>query len=122
MVGIGGAELCGFGIGILIVLVFGSLILRASVWLANKCLTQPGGRYDDDYDDEPDDDWDAYDRPRPRRRRPESAVPEPTFGWGMVVVLVSTVANFAVNLMMGVAARGAGGQGAVLGVQFSASS
>lgn len=107
-------------IAIPIGLLIGALILRAAVWLANKCLPQPAARYYDD--DDYDDDWDS-DEERPRRRRPgggRSAIPEPNLGWAMLIVFVAWIASAVVGFAMGFVA-GAGGlarnQGAMLGLQ-----
>jgi len=90
-------------------LMIGALILRAAVWLANKCLTAPVSRYDDD-EEEYDDDWDEYDRPARRRgrRNNSTAIPEPSFGWAMLIVFVNWIVNAGVGFVMGVAAGGAG--------------
>jgi hypothetical protein len=100
-------------------LLIGALILRAAVWLANKCLPQPRARYydEDDYEDE----WDSYDRPRRTRRGGgRAAIPEPTLGRAMLIVFVVWIANVVVGFMMGFVA-GAGGlvrnQAGMVGLQ-----
>lgn len=98
-----GASVAILLFSLLIFVVIGSLILRAATWLANKCLTPSvSTRYDDGYDDDyDDDDWDAYDRPRRRSgRRDTLAIPEPTFGWGMLVVFLLWVVLFVVNYVI----------------------
>jgi hypothetical protein len=107
-----------FLIVIPVVLLVAALILRAAVWLANKCLPQPGRRYydEEDYDDE----WESYDRPRRTRRGGRTAIPEPSLGWAVVIVIVNGVVQFVINFMIGFVA-GAGGlannQGAMIGLQ-----
>ena len=106
-----GAYVAGLICGLLIFVVIGSLILRAATWLANKCLTPSvSTRYDDDYDDDyEDDDWDSYDRPRRRSgRRNTQAIPEPTFGWGMLTVFVLWVILFVTNYVIRVTIVGGG--------------
>lgn len=98
-------------IAIPIGLLIGALILRGGVWLANKCLPQPGRRYydeDDDYDDDWDDD---YDRPRIRRGRRggRTAIPEPPLGKAMGVVFVRFIIGFIVSIPISLALRGVAG-------------
>jgi hypothetical protein len=111
--------------GIVVALFIYSLIIRASVWIANKCLGgAPAARssyYDDDYDDDydnDDDDYDAYDRRPARRRRGGGGsggpIPEPSLARGMGIAFVVFIANIVVGVVIlavtgGLAAAGRGG-------------
>jgi hypothetical protein len=124
---------CGIIVGVVVALAIGSLVLRASVWLSNKLIPQPSAskRYynddDDDDDDEDDDDddeeWGSSQRRRRRSRargRTRSAIPEPSFGWGMLICFVAWIISAGVGFVMGFVA-GLGGlaknQAAMLGLQ-----
>ncbi len=100
--------LFGAFIGLLIL----SVIIRAAVWIANKCVGGSGGGRS--YYEE--DDWDDYDRPR-RRRRGNNLIPEPELFKGMGIGLVVCIAQFAVSFVIalalvgGMGAMGGGGGG-----------
>jgi hypothetical protein len=78
-------------------LLIGAVILRAAVSMANKCVGGPA-REPDYYDeDEDEEDWDGYMRPR-RGRESGGAIPEPTLGRAMGIVLVSVIAILVVTV------------------------
>lgn len=105
-------------IGLMIV----SVIIRAAVWVANKCLGETGGGgyqrrsrddyYDDDddyYDD--DDDYDDRPRRRPPPRRRGSAIPEPELFKGMGIGFLVWICQVVVSLVFAFLLVGAGGMG-----------
>lgn len=102
--------LCGIAVFFVILLMIISVIMRFAVSLANKCLgsSSRSRSYDDDWDD----DWDA---PRYRRGRPGGAIPEPTFGKGMLIAfvayLINAVVSFAIGIVFGVGIQGMGAGG-----------
>ncbi len=82
-------------------LMIGAALLMGAVALANKCLPPPRNRYDD-YDDY-DDDYDDWEEERPRRSRrriAKTAIPAPTFGRAVVIVLVNALVGFVINLVL----------------------
>ena len=102
------------GVGLIVALFIYALIIRAAVWISNKCLGgSSGGRssyYDDDYDDDYDDEDDYYERPARRRRRSGGdAIPEPNLGKGMGIALVALIVQFVVGFVIGIAFAGAMG-------------
>lgn len=90
-------------------LLIASVIIRAAVWITNKCLGESGGggysrsSYDDEYDD-----WDDYERPRRRRG---SAIPEPDLFKGMGIAFLVWLCSFVVSLVFAFLVLGAGGGG-----------
>lgn len=87
-----------------ILLLIGSTILRGGVSFANKTLPkdQPRRyRYDeDDEEEEYDEGWDAYDRPKGRPKG-DAVIPEPGLGKGMGIVLVAGIAQTVLGLVSG---------------------
>ena len=85
-------------------LLIGAGILLGAIALANMCLPQPRNRYyDDDYDD-----WDDYDRPARRRNRSGKAIPPPTLGYAVAIVLVNGLISFAISFVIGLVMDRAG--------------
>ena len=95
---------CGVGLaGIFVGLLILSMIIRASVWIANKCVGGASGGGRAYYDDDDEDDWDAYDRPARRgRRQPSGAIPEPELFKGMGIGLVWLIAAFVLSLVLNI--------------------
>jgi hypothetical protein len=94
-----------FLFGIFVVLFLVAVILRAAVWMTNKCTgdsSRPAP-----VDDDEEEDWDAYDRPR--RPPPQTAIPEPGVFKGMAITLVVFIANFIVLVVLAAVLEGVGG-------------
>ncbi len=99
--------LIGAFIGLLIV----SILLRAAVWITNKCLGSSGGsgRRRSSYEDEWDDDYD-----RPSRRYGSSSsggIPEPDLFKGMGITLLVGIANIVIGVIIVFAMVAVGGGG-----------
>lgn len=87
------------GFGVFIGLLIVSAVLRAAVWIANKCVAGSGGGRSY-YDEDDWDDWDAYDRPARRRRRGSDGIPEPGLFKGMGIALLVFIAQTVIGFVL----------------------
>jgi hypothetical protein len=94
-----------FLFGIFVVFFLVAVILRAAVWMTNTCTgasSRPAP-----IDDDEEEDWDAYDRPR--RPPSQTAIPEPGVFKGMAITLVVLAVDFIVFVILGVVLEAVGG-------------
>ena len=89
-----------------VALLVGAAILMGAVALANMCLPKPRDRYYE-YDDEYDDDRPV--RYRDRRNRSGAAIPPPSIGHAVLIVIVNGLISFVAGLVIGVMGEVVGG-------------
>lgn len=85
--------LCGMLFAIPLVLLVGAMILRSAVSLTNRVVGAGESRR---YEDEDDDDYFALPPPSSS----EEAVPTPSIGKGMVIVLLIAIAHVIVGFVI----------------------
>ncbi len=89
---------CGL-VALFVVLLIYAVVLRASVWITNKCLGESGGSGGYNRQSSYEDDWDD-DYERPARRR-GTGIPEPNLGKGMGISFRSCLISEADILSLG---------------------
>src|SRR5215475_3499490 len=95
------------GLGLLMCLLAGGAVVRASCTISNRLLGPVREKVRDTIE-EYDWDWDAEEEEKPPPLTGEKAVPEPSIGKAMMIASTGGVVNVFIALVFGVLAEGMG--------------